>query len=142
MAITVESIIEDVLESVEWAFQHNELHSHQIDFSDAIHEAIDSALVYTSDILEYWVRAGMPDCEDGMSDGTIMGAITWAVYEDLRANVSDYDVLGRFVESHAGTLEEVGADVSTMGEEAAYALLVDYMDAGCTLEGLDVADYV
>lgn len=123
MSITVESIIENVLESVEWSYQHKELRSHSIDFSDAIHEAIDSALIYTADILEYWVSAGMPECEDGMGDGTIMGAITWAVYEALREDVSDYDVLERFIESHA---ELLPSDIASDDVEEAFEFLTEY----------------
>ncbi len=128
MTISVESIEENVLESVEWSYQHKELHAHNVDFSDAIHEAIDSALIYTSDVLGYWQHAGMPVVDDMGEHDSIMSAITWSVYVDLSENVSEYSILEAFLESHAGTLETLDVDLSTSDAEEAYAALVDYMD--------------
>lgn len=129
MSITVESIIENVLESVEWDFQNAQSMNLGVDdyangtMQDYAHEAIDSALIYTADILEYWVSAGMPECEDGMGDGTIMGAITWAVYEDLRENVDTWEILGAWVESHA---ELLPGDIASDDVEEAFEFLEEY----------------
>lgn len=127
MTISTQSIIDAVLEHVEWSYQNKQLHAHSVDFSDAIHEAIDSALVYTSDILDYWTHNNMPDVEDMGAHDSIMGAITEAVYFDLRENVSDYDILEKFIEAHAGTLETLGVDSDDLEDQ--YAALVDYMDS-------------
>lgn len=126
MAITIESIIDDALETVEWSYQHRELHAHRVDFSDAIREAIDSAMVYTPDILDYWVRNNMPEVDDLGAYDSILSAISEAVYYDLWDNISDYDILEKFIEAHAGTLEALGVDSDDLEEK--YAALVEYMD--------------
>lgn len=75
MAIRIDAIVDAINDNINWARENGE----NVDISDIIHETIDGALVYDSDIVEYWVRNDMPD-NDGNS---IMTAIAYAVYEDI-----------------------------------------------------------
>lgn len=80
MTISIDVLIEAVSESVE---------KYNANVYDAIHETIDGALVYGSDIVEYWISAGMPDPEDMGAHDSIIDAITSAVYLDLYDRISE-----------------------------------------------------
>ena len=133
MTISAQNIIDAALESLEWRYQQNELHAHDIastleSINEDIHEAINGALIYTSDIVDYWRENGMPEPEDDYGQETIRDAITWAVYEHLRDAVSDWDVLEAFVESHAGTLETIPDAPDSNDTEAALVALIEYRE--------------
>lgn len=128
MAITVESITDTAVESLEWDFQQGYRSSHDTDVSDYIHQAIDSALVYTSDIVDYWRRAGMPEpeySEIGDHD-SISSAITAAVYDHLGIEATEYDVLRAWLEIHAGN--DALADIDLDDVNEAYAALVEWKE--------------
>lgn len=128
MSITRESIIEAAVESLEWDYSQGYRHAHDTDVSEYIHQAIDQAMIYTSDIMEAWERYGWQEPADrDVSDfDSISAAISWSVYESLRDDVSQLDVLEAWIETHAGN--DALADVDTEDTEAAYAALVEWMD--------------
>lgn len=125
MTISSQNITDNALESLEWDYQQDNLTT--LDralesVSDYIFEAIGLALVYTSDIRDYWVADGCPEPEE--LGQTISDSIVYAVAESLRENVSDQDVIDAFLESHAGTLETLDTDSSDT--EQAFNALVEY----------------
>ena len=129
-AITPARVLEASLESFEWDYQNDSLHTHDYDATadELIHQAIDSMMVYTSDIHNAWDALGNPEPEDlGMAD-TISGSIAYAVFEGLREEVTSYDVVWAFLEAHAGTLETLAVDTSTDGTDAAVVALIEYRE--------------
>ena len=130
--IHIDDIRASILESVEWDFQNAQSMNLGVQdyangtMQDYAHEAIDSALVYTSDILETWSHYGRPDVESMGEHDSIMDAITWAVYEALRGDVDTWEILGMFVDSHASLLP---GDIDPDDVEAAFEFLAEYADS-------------
>lgn len=131
--IDAQSIARDVLESVEWDFQHNQnmnLGAHDYitsTMSDYVHEAIDRQMIYTRDIVETWAHYGYPEPEVGMSDGTVHNGIVWAVFECLRDEIDTWEIAAQFVDSHASLL--MAGDIAIDDVEAALDFLIEYADS-------------
>ena len=129
MGISIDDINAAILESVEWDFQNAQSMNLGVDdyangtMQDYAHEAIDSAMIYTSDILETWECYGHPDVESVGEHDSIMSAITWAVYEALREDVDAWEILGAWVESHA---ELLPSDIASDDVEKAFKFLTEY----------------
>ena len=129
-AITPARVLEAALESFEWDYQNDNLHTHDYEYtaSEFIYQAIDTMMVYTRDIHDAWDALGNPEPEDlGMAD-TISDSIAYAVFEGLREEVTSYDVVWAFLEAHAGTLETLAVDTSTDGTDAAVVALIEYRE--------------
>lgn len=80
----IERVVGDVRERIEWDLR-NEVEDprdyNNDTINDMVHESLDSALIYTRDIRDWWHEFGEPDvCEFEMPD-SISDAITLAVYE-------------------------------------------------------------
>lgn len=127
--IYIDDINAAILEFVEWDFQNAQSMNLGVDdyangtMQDYAHEAIDSAMIYTSDILETWERYGRPDVESMEDHNSIMDAITWAVYETLREDVDTWKILGAWIESHA---ELLPSDIASDDVEEAFKFLTEY----------------
>ena len=129
MGISIDDINAAILESVEWDFQNAQSMNLGADdyangtMQDYAHEAIDRAMIYTSDILEAWERYGRPDVESMGEHDSIMSAIMWAVYEALREDADMGTILEVWIESHA---ELLPADIASDDVEKAFAFLAEY----------------
>ena len=120
MAITVDSIMDNIVERVEWAYRNGQ----DVDFSDIIHEAIDSALIYTVDIVDYWLSNNTPEPENMGAHDSILSAITEAVYFDLVDNISESDIIAWLLDRHTFTLYALG--VESEDPEERWAALRDH----------------
>ena len=130
-AITPARVLEASLESFEWDYQNDNLHTHDYDATadELIHQAIDTMMVYTSDIHNAWDALGNPEPEDlGMAD-TISDSIAYAVFEGLRGEVTSYDIIEAFLEAHQGTLETLEVDTSTADTDEAMIALIEYRES-------------
>jgi len=130
-AITPARVLEAALESFEWEYQNDNLHTHDYEetASDLLHQAIDSMMVYTRDIHDAWNALGNPEPDDlGMAD-TISDSIAYAVFEGLREEVTPYDVVEAFLEAHEGTLETLEVDTSTADPDEAMIALIEYRES-------------
>lgn len=130
--ISTDSIRDDVLESLEWDFQHRQISSlagSVIDqASEYIHEAIDRQMIYTQDILDTWTHYGHQELAHlPLSDfDSISAAITQATYESLRDEVNAYDVVDAWIQTHASLFE--GTDVDPEDRDAAISFLEEYSE--------------
>ena len=129
-AITPARVLEAALESFEWDYQNDNLHTNDYDTTadELIYQAIDSMMVYTRDIHDAWYALGNPESIDMGSAETIRGLITVAVFEELLEVVTSYDIIEAFLESHQGTLETLGVDTSTADTDAAMIALIEYRE--------------
>ena len=80
------STLDAVLESIAYAIDHDDTSAV---IGDIIHECVDSSLVYTSDIVDRWIKAGHPDSELLDGSQSITEQITYAVYEHETADIAD-----------------------------------------------------
>lgn len=130
--ISTDSIRDDVLESLEWDFQHRQMSSLADSVIDRagelISEAIDRQAIYTQDILDTWAHYGHQELAYlPLSDfDSISAAITWAVYESLRDAVDAYDVVDAWVQTHASLFD--GTDVDPEDRDAALSFLEEYAE--------------
>lgn len=130
--IDIDSINAAILESVEWDFQNAQSMNLSADdyangtMQDYAHEAIDRAMIYTSDILETWEHYGRPDVGLLSDHNSIVDAITWAVYKALREDVDTWEILETFVESHA---ELLPSDIASDDVEEAFGFLAEYANS-------------
>ena len=130
-AITPARVLEAALESFEWDYQNDNLHTHDYDATadELIHQAIDSMMVYTRDIHDAWDALGNPEPEElGMAD-TISDSIAYAVFEGLREEVTPYGVVWAFIQAHQGTLETLAVDTPTDGLHADMIALIEYRES-------------
>lgn len=80
----IERVAGDVRERIEWVLRNEVEDPRDFDndtIHDMMHESLDSALIYTQDIRNWWEEFGEPDVYEFDMPDSISDAISLAVYE-------------------------------------------------------------
>jgi len=93
---------------------------------DVAEQALDSGLIYTSDVIEAWREAGMPDSDDPQGQGIVAqmasAVIETFIQEDF-AGVLD-EAVSQFIDQHPSDNDAVLDCLAQYGWRDAWAMLL------------------
>ena len=128
---TFNNAIEAVREAMESERPDNETDAVEVG-QQAIYYLIDSALIYTADILEYWDGSTHPDTFAGMGEVDLMDLVTQSVALDLAEQWNDaiYDGIDAYIASELNGVDLVAYELS---EDSSRDDLLNLIQNGSTV---------